>query len=81
MGGRASEDARWRNAGDVVKEAQASWLRLGPLATPDAKALESKFRAACRRVLDQVKRHGSSHGGSGGRSPSRRPPRQPALAG
>jgi hypothetical protein len=75
MGGRASEDAKWRNAGDVVKEAQASWLRLGPLTNDDARALENKFRAACRRVMDQVKRHGSHHGG-GGSSPSRRPPRQ-----
>jgi hypothetical protein len=78
MGGRASEDAKWRNAADVVKEAQASWLRLGPLTTDEAKALEGKFRAACRRVLDQVKRHGSHHGGG---SPSRRPPRQAVVAG
>jgi hypothetical protein len=78
MGGRASDDSKWRNAGDVVKEAQASWLRLGPLANPEAKALETKFRNACRRVMDQVKRH-SSH--SGGGSPSRRPPRPAAVAG
>jgi hypothetical protein len=80
MGGRTTEDARWRNAADVVKEAQASWLRLGPLVTEESTALEAKFRTACRRVMDQVKRHGhSSHGHgshSGGGSPSRRPPRQ-----
>ena len=81
MGGRGSDDSKWRNAADAVKEAQASWLRLGPLANEEAKALEGKFRAACRRVMDQVKRHGSHHGGHGGHSggggsPSRRPPRQ-----
>jgi hypothetical protein len=82
MGGRVSEDAKWRNAADAVKEAQASWLRLGPLVTEESKALEGKFRAACRRVMDQVKRHSSHHGGHGGGhsggsgSPSRRPPRQ-----
>ena len=75
MGGRGGEDAKWRNAADVVKEAQASWLRLGPIVTDESRALEGKFRAACRRVMDQVKRHGhGSH--SGGGSPSRRPPRQ-----
>jgi hypothetical protein len=74
MGGRASEDAKWRNAADVVKEAQASWLRLGPLTSDEARALENRFRAACRRVMDHVKRHGTHHHGGG--APSRRPPRQ-----
>jgi len=81
MGGRGADDAKWRNAADVVKEAQASWLRLGPLGSEASKALEGRFRAACRRVMDQVKRHGTHHGGHGGPgggsgSPSRRPPRQ-----
>ena len=39
MGGRASEDAKWRNAADFVKDAQASWLRLGPLTSDDARAI------------------------------------------
>ena len=57
MGGRGADDAKWRAAGDAVKDAQASWQRLVPIATPEAHALETRFRDACRRVLDQVRRH------------------------
>ncbi len=71
MGGRVSDDAKWRNAGDVVKEAQASWLRLGPLVDPQAGALEARFRAACRRVNDQVRRHGG-HGSTANKRPQSR---------
>ncbi len=34
IGGRADDEARWRNAADEVRKAQASWRRLGPV--PDA---------------------------------------------
>jgi hypothetical protein len=57
MGGRGSEEARWRAAGDAVKDAQAAWQRLAPLSSPDARALDLRFRDACRRVMDQVRRH------------------------
>ncbi len=73
MGGRATEDAKWRSAIDVVKEAQASWLRLGPIR--GAEDLEGRFRAACRRVHDQVRRHGHGAGPT-----SRRPPARSAVA-
>jgi hypothetical protein len=59
MGGRASEDAKWRAAADAVKEAQSAWLRLSQVAGPDARALESRFREACRRVMDHARRHSS----------------------
>jgi hypothetical protein len=57
MGGRGSDEARWRAAGDAVKDAQAAWQRLAPLSSPDARALDLRFRDACRRVMDQVRRH------------------------
>jgi hypothetical protein len=80
MGGRANDDAKWRSAADVVKDAQASWLRLGPLTGDEAAALEAKFKAACRRVMEQVRRHGHAHSNSG--SSNRRPPaRQTAAVG
>lgn len=73
MGGRASDDAKWRAAGEAVKEAQASWDRLSPIAGADARPLEQRFRDACRRVMDQAKRHRPT----GGSAPKRgNPPRQ-----
>ena len=57
MGGRVSDEAKWRNAADTVKDAQASWLRIPPMAGPDFRALEARFREACRRVMEQVRRH------------------------
>jgi hypothetical protein len=59
MGGRASEDARWRAAADAVKDAQSAWLRLSATAGPDAQPLEARFREACRRVNEQARRHAS----------------------
>jgi len=76
MGGHTSDDAKWRNAADIVKEAQASWLRLGPLTSDDARTLDNKFRAACRRVMDQARRHGGHTSGP----PNRRPPARSAVS-
>ena len=70
---RASDEAKWRAAAESVKEAQSSWDRLSPIAGVDARPLEQRFREACRRVMDQAKRHRPS----GGPAPKRgNPPRQ-----
>jgi hypothetical protein len=75
MGGRASDDAKWRAAAEAVKDAQASWDRLSPIVGAEAKPLEQRFRDACRRVMDHAKRHRPS--GGGGAAPKRgNPPRQ-----
>ena len=71
MGGRASEDAKWRAAADAVKEAQSAWLRLSQIAGADARGLETRFRDACRRVMDHARRHPSGSGGGASRRPSR----------
>lgn len=80
MGGRGSDDAKWRAAADAVKDAQAAWQRLSPIAGPETRALEARFREACRKVMEQARRHGHGHGpgpgpshghGSGGRRPER----------
>jgi hypothetical protein len=61
-----------------VKEAQAAWARLAPLASPD-RALEARFREACRRVNDHAKRTAGTSARpappSGGGQQQRRPPR------
>jgi hypothetical protein len=71
MGGRASEESKWRAASDGVKDAQAAWQRLAPLGGPGAPDLEARFREACRRVNDQARRHTVS---------AKRPVKQTAAA-
>jgi hypothetical protein len=54
MGGRASDEGKWRGALEAVKEAQQSWDRLAPIAGADARAIEQRFRDACRKVSDHA---------------------------
>jgi hypothetical protein len=61
MGGRVNQESKWRAAADAVKDAQAAWQRLSLLAASDAKALEARFRDACRRVTEHARRQTVSH--------------------
>jgi hypothetical protein len=78
MGGRANDDAKWRVAAEGVKEAQAAWARISPVAGPDAHMLEGRFREACRRVMDQARRHTPSRSAAPPRRPQP-PPRATAA--
>ena len=57
MGGRVNEEAKWRAAADTVKDAQSAWQRLAPVDGPAVRALEARFREACRKIHDQARRH------------------------
>lgn len=90
MGKSVNDDAKWRAAADTVKDAQAAWARLAPLATAEARALESRFREATRRVMDHARRHtggrdrndrNDRNDRGGGDRGDRRPPRQTVQAG
>ncbi len=77
MGSRA-DDTKWRAAGATVEEAQDAWQRIAPVPGEDTSALEARFKAACKRVMDQVKLHvsplvGGPGGGFGGGRPGGRP--------
>ena len=61
-------------AAEGVKEAQAAWARLSPIAGADARALEGRFKDACRRVNDHAKRHAPAPSG-----PPRRPSSRPTA--
>jgi hypothetical protein len=56
IGGRTSDDARWRAAAEEVKQAQASWKRIGPVAPDISRELNDRFRKACDRVFEQHRR-------------------------
>lgn len=57
-GGRTGEtdESRWRAAEQAVREAQAQWMRLGPVPPAIAAPLHERFQRACRRFYDQRKR-------------------------
>ncbi len=57
IGGRADDDARWRNAADEVRKAQASWRRLGPVPDAVGRELEGRFQKACNRFFKQLDLH------------------------
>ena len=56
IGGRSSEDTRWRAAAEDVKQAQAAWKRIGPAPPDKARELTERFRRACDRVFELHRR-------------------------
>jgi len=75
MGGRSHEDQKWRSTAELIKDAQAAWQRLPPVDTSEAQALGQRFRDACRRLTEHVRRHthtpGQQHAPAAG-APARR---------
>lgn len=57
IGGRADDEAKWRNAADEVRKAQASWRRLSPLQDAAARELDARFQRACNRFFKQLDQH------------------------
>jgi len=57
-GGRTAEthESRWKAAEQTVREAQAQWMRLGPVPPDVAAPLHERFQRACRRFHEQRKR-------------------------
>ncbi|MEQ1574511.1 MAG: hypothetical protein ABL993_09725, partial [Vicinamibacterales bacterium] len=51
-----NDEARWRAAEQEVRNAQAQWMRLGPVPPDVAGQLHERFQRACRRFYDQRKR-------------------------
>jgi hypothetical protein len=50
IGGKADEDSRWRAAQEEVRQAQASWTRIGPVAAETRRELGDRFQRACKRI-------------------------------
>jgi hypothetical protein len=57
-GGRSAEleDSRWRAAEQEVRNAQAQWMRLGPVPADIAGPLNERFQRALRKFYDQRRR-------------------------
>jgi hypothetical protein len=66
IGGRGSDEARWRAMGEDVRQAQASWSRLGPVPGQTGRELTERFHRACNRFFDQYRRRVPPQQHSGG---------------
>ena len=53
IGGKVDEEIRWRAAQEDVRQAQASWSRIGAVSEPARRALTDRFQRACRLVLER----------------------------
>jgi len=76
IAGRAEREARLRTAAEDVRQAQASWARIGLVPQEARRLLTERFQRACRRVLERtgdVTRSAPSRGAGGG--PTRPQPR------
>ncbi len=62
IGGKVDEESRWRAAQEEVRQAQASWTRIGPVAEPIRRELAARFERACRRITDRPDGSGRSAG-------------------
>jgi hypothetical protein len=56
IGGRGSDEGRWRAMGDDVRQAQAAWSRLGPVPGQAGRELTERFHRATNRFMDQYRR-------------------------
>jgi hypothetical protein len=69
IGGKVDEGSRARAAQEDVRQAQASWMRIGPVPEAQSRPLADRFQRACRAVADltQPMAGGSASGGGGAR--------------
>ncbi|HWF85280.1 MAG TPA: DUF349 domain-containing protein, partial [Vicinamibacterales bacterium] len=64
IGGKVDDDSRWRAAAEDVRQAQASWSRLGPVADEARRPLAGRFERACRAITERAP--GKTSGAAGG---------------
>ena len=73
IGGKVDEESRLRAAAEEVRQAQASWARIGPVPDDVRRALSDRFSRACRRITEragdrQDRRGGGRAAGGAGRA-------------
>ena len=70
IGGKVDNDSRLRAANDEVRQAQASWSRIGFVPEETRRALADRFEKAIKKIADraaQVGRPGLAGAGAGKR--------------
>jgi hypothetical protein len=67
IGGKVDEESRWRAAAEEVRQAQASWSRVGHVPEDTRRALTDRFQRACRRITERAAAFSAARpAGSGG---------------
>jgi hypothetical protein len=66
IGGKVEDDSRWRAAAEEVRQAQASWVRIGTVAEDTRRPLFDRFQRACRRINEAAASRGDESGRAGG---------------
>lgn len=56
IGGRAGEESKWKAMAEDVRQAQASWNRLGPVPGEAGRQLAERFHRACSRFFEVYRR-------------------------
>ena len=54
IGGKVDEESRLRAAAEEVRQAQASWARIGPVPDDVRRALTDRFSRACRQITERA---------------------------
>jgi hypothetical protein len=54
IGGKVDEDSRMRAAAEEVRQAQASWARIGQVPDDARRVLTDRFTRACRRITERA---------------------------
>ena len=52
IGGKVDEESKVRAANEEVRQAQASWMRVGPVPDAARRPLADRFQRALRRIAD-----------------------------
>ncbi len=60
IGGKVDEEHRWRAAAEDVRQAQASWARLGHVPEEIRRPLAERFARACRVITERAGRTGQA---------------------
>ena len=73
IGGKVDDDSRFRAANEEVRQAQASWSRIGPVPDDIKRALADRFQRALRRISDASAAHSRGIAGIVAGRPGARP--------
>lgn len=52
IGGKADDESKFRAANEEMRQAQASWMRIGPVPDAARRPLTDRFQRALRRIAD-----------------------------
>jgi hypothetical protein len=79
IGGKVDEESRFRAALEDMRQAQAAWSRIGPVAEPARRVLADRFQRACRRISERAVMSSSGASRTGQSAPGRTGVRPPAA--